>query len=115
MFYPDSFVKHRDLKSQRIKSWIDRFFNISDFNKKPVFADLGCGTGRFTLPLAKHVYQAYGVDIDNNMLEIARKKPNPDSVTWIQADALDSGLSQSSIDVVLTSMLLEHLINLSST
>ena len=37
--------------------------------------DLACGTGNITIPLAKRGYDMTGVDISEDMLNIAREKP----------------------------------------
>ena len=51
--------------------------------------DLACGTGDFTAELAKRWPDAdiTGVDLTPEMLDIARKKLNADSVTFLQGDA----------------------------
>ncbi len=36
--------------------------------------DLACGTGNITIPLAKRGYDMTGVDISEDMLNIAREK-----------------------------------------
>jgi ubiquinone/menaquinone biosynthesis C-methylase UbiE len=51
--------------------------------------DVGCGTGRHALELAKRGYQITGVDISTGMLAQAQKTAAEAGVTieWIQADA----------------------------
>lgn len=46
--------------------------------------DLGCGTGLLTCDLAKRGYTMIGVEPAGKMLDIARKKPYADKVTWIE-------------------------------
>lgn len=50
--------------------------------------DAGCGTGAFTLPLAKAGYETCGVDISNEMLTMADQKAFAQNVSclWIEAD-----------------------------
>jgi SAM-dependent methyltransferase len=54
--------------------------------------DLGCGTGRHSVELAKRGFEATGVDISEGMLAVARKKAQAEGVAvrWIQADATNS-------------------------
>lgn len=49
--------------------------------------DVGCGTGRHAVELAKRGYIVTAVDISAGMLAIARAKPGAELVEWIQSDA----------------------------
>lgn len=53
--------------------------------------DVGCGTGRHSIELAKRGYSVTGIDISEKMLSIARKKCEKESVSvdFIQANAVD--------------------------
>jgi ubiquinone/menaquinone biosynthesis C-methylase UbiE len=42
--------------------------------KSKRIVDLGCGTGRFAIELAKRKYQVCGIDTSEEMLNVARKK-----------------------------------------
>lgn len=48
--------------------------------------DLGCGTGQLAAALAER-FEVTGVDPAGPMLEVARRRPGGDRVTWIEADA----------------------------
>jgi len=48
-------------------------YSIVPFNKDLVVLDLGCGTGRWTLDIAKKVKQVVGIDFAESLLDIARK------------------------------------------
>jgi ubiquinone/menaquinone biosynthesis C-methylase UbiE len=51
------------------------------------FIDLGCGTGRWTIPLARRTgCQAVGLDSSEAMLARARAKDTEGRVTWVQGD-----------------------------
>lgn len=111
MLYSDSFRTYRDIKSVRLQHWIERLYKLNIINKNVIFADLGCGTGRFTIPISKKVLKTYAVDNNPNMLQLAESKGESENTEWILADAINSQLEDSSINVVLTSMLLEHIDN----
>jgi SAM-dependent methyltransferase len=49
--------------------------------------ELGCGTGRITIPLARHGVAITGLDIVPGMLEQARRKAADLSIDWVEADA----------------------------
>ena len=42
--------------------------------EKNLIVELGCGTGSFTLNMAKRGYDIIGIDMSSDMLDIARKK-----------------------------------------
>ena len=52
--------------------------------------ELGCGTGRISVPIAQEGYQVFGLDKDYSMLEVLKKNPLLNTVRQldvIQADA----------------------------
>ena len=48
--------------------------------------ELGCGTGRVTIPLARHGIDVTGLDIVPGMLDRARNRAGDLSIRWIEAD-----------------------------
>jgi len=56
--------------------------------------DLGCGTGRMTLPLAQHGLDVTGVELFPPMLERARAKAAGLPITWVEADAREVHLGR---------------------
>lgn len=69
--YYDTLMKGIDYEA-----WVDYVEAvIKRFDGSPAsVVDLACGTGGSTLPWAKRGYQTIGVDLSENMLEIARHK-----------------------------------------
>jgi SAM-dependent methyltransferase len=65
--------------------------------------DLGCGTGGHSLVLAKRGYEVVGVDISNEMLNIARSKAKAAklSVKFIQGDITKLNLKEK-FDAVIS-------------
>ena len=49
--------------------------------------ELGCGTGRFTIPLAQQGLEITGLDIAPEMLAAARRKAGALPIQWVEADA----------------------------
>jgi SAM-dependent methyltransferase len=77
-----------------------------------VLADMGAGTGRFSIPLAIRGCRVVGVDISSGMLHIMLSKLNPESRSRLQPIAADAEwfpLRPSSFDAVVCFQLL-HLI-----
>ena len=48
--------------------------------------ELGCGTGRITIPLARRGVDITGLDLAPRMLEHARRKAPDLPITWIESD-----------------------------
>lgn len=53
---------------------IQPFIKISNPKKTEVWADVGCGPGYFTIPLAKKVKTIFAIDISDKMLNICRSR-----------------------------------------
>jgi ubiquinone/menaquinone biosynthesis C-methylase UbiE len=69
-------------------------------------ADVACGTGAVTRVAAERVGaqgKVFGIDLNPGMLAVARSLPAPAGapVEWLQRSALDLGLPDHSVDVVL--------------
>lgn len=74
-------------------------------------ADLGCGWGTFGFALAPHVGEILGIDFSERSIEICNQRlaehPTP-NLSFLCADGGDTGLPESSFDVVLAADLFEH-------
>lgn len=66
----------------------DEFF-LAVVNERPRsrVADVGCGTGRFTLALVAAGHEVAGVDPAGASLARARGKPGADQATWVEGTA----------------------------
>jgi ubiquinone/menaquinone biosynthesis C-methylase UbiE len=67
--------------------------------------DLGCGTGAFTLRVAKHARKVIGADISSIALDIAeknRRKRNVQNVEFRFADASQIPFSSNSFEIVFS-------------
>lgn len=74
--------------------------------------DLGCGWGTFGFALADRVASVVGVDFSERSIEICRRRlaedPHP-NLTFLCADAGDTGLEGGAYDLVIAADLFEHL------
>lgn len=68
-----------------------------DFNKSSQILDIGCGTGRHAIELAKRGYHVTGVDLSENQLNRASEKASSAGVhvTFIQKDACNLDFDQN--------------------
>lgn len=73
-------------------------------------ADVGCGTGRWSLPLAAAGNDVTGVDFSSGMLDVLRAKPESAALRIIEHDLREPlPLDDASYDLVLCCLVLEHL------
>lgn len=85
-----------------------------------IILDLCCGTGDWTIALAKKITNGhiFGIDFSKNMLNIANKKIKKlnleNKITLIQADALQLPFSNNYFDIVTIGYGLRNLKNLDS-
>ena len=73
--------------------------------------DMGCGTGTLTLMLKRAHPDTYiiGLDGDEQILDIARKKSENDAIQWEQGLATSLPYPDSTFDRVVTSLVIHHL------
>jgi len=72
--------------------------------------DLGCGTGRFTAPLAARLsVRVCGVDLSRRMLAVARRAFGPSPPALAQASAEALPFPEAAFDFVFLSMVLHHI------
>jgi ubiquinone/menaquinone biosynthesis C-methylase UbiE len=73
--------------------------------------DVGAGTGTFAIALAAAAPQAHvvGVDGDEQVLGLARAKPDANAVSWQRGLAQELPLADESVDRVAMSLVLHHL------
>jgi SAM-dependent methyltransferase len=72
--------------------------------------DLGCGTGRITIPLARQGVSITGLDVMPSMLAQAQTKAADLPVTWIQADVRAFHLPAKFQLILDTGSTLQHLL-----
>jgi ubiquinone/menaquinone biosynthesis C-methylase UbiE len=64
------------LEAENRKIWQnpDEILNVVELKPDFVAADLGCGSGYFTMPLARIVKKVYGIDVQREMLNFLEDK-----------------------------------------
>lgn len=74
--------------------------------------DLGCGTGFFTDILATRYQHVIGLDISTKMLDFASNN-RAKSIHWLEGDAYQLPVADSSIDFVYSNLMIQWCDNLS--
>ena len=99
----------RGYRPEVLRQWLDLVAANVPFAPQ-LIVDLGCGTGRFTQPLADRFQtNMIGIDPSERMLAAARAKPNNGRVEFRQASAEKLPLADGWVDMIFMSMVLHHL------
>ncbi len=89
----DAHAEHYDenVFTKNTVAEIDFFLGIFPLAKGARILDIGCGTGRHSIELARRGYVVTGLDISSCMLDVARRKAAEAclSVEWVHGDATD--------------------------
>lgn len=77
--------------AQHTSAEVEFFLQLFPLAKGARILDVGCGTGRHALELARQGFRVTGLDFSEGMLAVAKKKADEAglSVNWVLADALD--------------------------
>jgi SAM-dependent methyltransferase len=75
-----------DAENPEVESINTFLLSLAKEASAPVL-ELGCGTGRFTIPLAKQGIDVIGLDVVPSMLARAKQKARDLPIQWVEADA----------------------------
>jgi SAM-dependent methyltransferase len=85
------------------RSDLDAYVALAEELAAAHVVDVGCGTGALAVRLAALGLRVVGVDPAGASLEVARRKPHADRVTWVHGDATAvQGLALAADLVVMT-------------
>ncbi|NUR89846.1 MAG: class I SAM-dependent methyltransferase, partial [Nonomuraea sp.] len=86
-------------------------FILGRVRSEDVVLDLGCGTGRLTIPLSGLAREVVGLDLCEGMLSVARRKAEQEGakVRFEQGDMCDLPYADGSFDVVTSTLALMHI------
>jgi ubiquinone/menaquinone biosynthesis C-methylase UbiE len=99
----------RGYAPQVLERWLAEIARAAG-DERPIetILDLGCGTGRYSGPLAAHFgASVIAVDPSEQMLAQARAKQAP-GVSWLRGSGEDLPLADASVDLVFMSMVFHH-------
>ena len=102
----------QDLESPFQKYRIDKVLQIYEPGPEERVLDLGCGWGTFCWALGHRVAEMVGVDFSQKSIDLCENRlarSAIDGVSFLCADARDTGLEAESFDLVIGADLVEHL------
>ncbi|MCC8016407.1 MAG: class I SAM-dependent methyltransferase [Clostridiales bacterium] len=80
---------------------IDFIFSETKMNKNSIVADIGSGTGKFSLQIINRVKTLYGIEPNNDMRKEAEKELNKfKNFISVNAAAEDTGLENESVNFI---------------
>lgn len=84
--------------------------------KSDMILEIGCGTGRLTIPISKKCMKVIGIDFSENMLKVAREKSDRyKNIEYLKADARKRlPFGNSSFDKVIVPLAINHIQDLGS-
>jgi len=91
-------------EERRERQSVDKFLKTAKPQSDEVWADIGCGPGYFTLPLAKKVNKVLAVDINEQMLNICKSRAadmNLENIEYIKTDGSKLNIDTSAVDGIL--------------
>ena len=84
------------------------FVGKNNFKGKEV-VDVGCGFGWLEYRMASLAKSIVAIDIDDKNIKLASKYVKNKNVSFVKASALELPIKTNSIDIVISSEMLEHL------
>jgi ubiquinone/menaquinone biosynthesis C-methylase UbiE len=98
----------RALSEANEELWLKVFEQQLGLNRASRVLDVGCGTGRFSIAIARHFQcPVVGIDPSPSMLAIAKQK-SPNQIVWLLGRAEEIPFSNDSFDACLASQVVHH-------
>ncbi len=102
----------QDLASPFQRYRVEKVLQIYEPSPDQRVLDLGCGWGTFCWALGHRVAEMVGVDFSQKSVDLCQRKLDErpiEGVSFLCADARDTGLEAGSFDLVIAADLVEHL------
>jgi ubiquinone/menaquinone biosynthesis C-methylase UbiE len=100
----------RKADKPHLEWWYTRLAEAGGLGPGKRLIDLGCGTGRFTIPLVERTgCEAVGLDGSPEMLARAREKDSTGRITWVLGDVENLDVEAAGFDCALMSLMMHHL------
>jgi ubiquinone/menaquinone biosynthesis C-methylase UbiE len=100
--------KSREVPAEIIIKAINKMECLHLIHKNNTVLDVGCGTGQFASCFAQLGYETTGIDISEEMLNVARQK-SQNNIAYIKRDARSLIFDDCTFDCVVSSKLFLHI------
>jgi len=95
-------------KSAKILSVLEDFYGGSGSLSSLSLLDIGCSAGLMTQAYSQSFSRTIGIDIDAPAVEYAARNFSSEKLEFVVADAMNTGFSSGSFDVVTCTHIYEH-------
>jgi SAM-dependent methyltransferase len=90
--------------------WISRIINLGRMGPQSDVLDVGCGTGRFTIKIARNSgARLYAIDSSPTMIKKALHRDRRHEIDWILGDAHSLPFRRDSFDCIYMTMVVHHI------
>ena len=91
--------------------------SAAKLGQAPTVLDIATGTGDLAFEAARQRYGAhvYGLDISNEMLEVARRRPGGENISWQVGDAMALPYDDDTFDALTHGYLLRNVTDIAKT
>ncbi len=110
---PERYHSSRALASADVRRWVSLVQEVIQPEVSKSLIDLGCGTGRFTVPLAEQLgIPVIGVDPSRRMLREAKENASTSRITYREGSAESIPLDANAGALIFMSNAIHHVKNL---
>jgi ubiquinone/menaquinone biosynthesis C-methylase UbiE len=102
----------RVLSQHESEFWLSKIVNLGKIFCSSVVLDVGCGTGIFTIPLAKKTNASvFGLDSAREMIKKAKIKEGSQRVEWHIGDAEKLPYGNAHFDCAIMTMVIHQIVD----
>lgn len=100
--------------SNYIRRHVQKFIKFSNLNKNELILDVGCGMGKYTIPLVNAGYNVSGLDLSPYLLKELEKNINDNAKIPVYCEDLLNPIPElkEKFDVITGFFMLHHLIDI---
>ena len=110
---PKSYKDGRKLPEETMQLWLEAIGRRIPKNKVNFILDVGCGTGRFSVPLSNYFEsELIGIDPSKDMLAIAKLNQKADRVKFDEENVHEIPVENEKVDLIFMSMVYHYIMDI---